>query len=105
MKCDHFPGKRSHFVFCDRSQVAGRRAHFRLGRFLAYYPRVQEVPSICPPVQRRIICSSKCFVLYCETVVLLYFSKLHHIHVVIAWMKKLIALVEFQYSSDVIHLI
>ena len=31
MKCDHFPGKRSHFVFCDRSQVAGRRAHFRLG--------------------------------------------------------------------------
>ena len=35
----------------------------------------------------------------------LYFSKLHHIHVVIAWMKKLIALVEFQYSSDVIHLI
>ena len=31
LKCDHFPGKRSHFVFCDRSQVAGRRAHFRLG--------------------------------------------------------------------------
>ena len=35
----------------------------------------------------------------------LYFSKLHHIHVVMAWMKKLIASVEFQYSSDVIHLI
>ena len=31
VKCELFPGKRSHFTFCERSQVASRKALFTKG--------------------------------------------------------------------------
>ena len=35
IKCDLFPGKRSHFTFCGLSQVASRRALFTKGLYMS----------------------------------------------------------------------